>query len=66
MPALGALTFAVSRGRLADRPRVAKRRGWLLGRALALETHGSWLEATRYLNREHLHQHKKEVLRQAA
>jgi putative transposase len=35
-------------------------------RALAVETHENWLEATRYLNMEHLREHKKEVLRQAA
>lgn len=37
-----------------------------LVRALAVETHENWLEATRYLNMEHLREHKKEVLRQAA
>ena len=35
-------------------------------RALAVETHETWLEAMRYLNMEHLHEHKKEGLRQAA
>src|SRR5581483_5125255 len=35
-------------------------------RALAVETHENWLEATRYLNMEHLRERKKEVLRQAA
>ncbi|MGH6827271.1 IS256 family transposase [Methyloceanibacter sp.] len=35
-------------------------------RALAVETHENWLETTRYLNMEHLREHKKEVLRQAA
>lgn len=35
-------------------------------RALAVETHENWLEATRYLNMEHLREHKKDVLRQAA
>jgi len=35
-------------------------------RALAVETHENWLEATRYLNMEHLREHKKEELRQAA
>jgi len=35
-------------------------------RALAVETHENWLEATRYLNMEHLREHKKNVLRQAA
>jgi putative transposase len=37
-----------------------------LVRALAVETHENWLEATRYLNMEHLREYKKEVLRQAA
>jgi putative transposase len=37
-----------------------------LVRALAVETHESWLEAIRYLNMEHLREHKKEALRQAA
>jgi hypothetical protein len=37
-----------------------------LVRALAVETHENWLEATRYLNMEHLREHKKEVLRKAA
>jgi putative transposase len=37
-----------------------------LVRALAVETHENWLEATRYLNMEHLRERKKEVLRQAA
>lgn len=32
-------------------------------RALAVETHEDWLEATRYLNMEHLREHKKKVLR---
>lgn len=32
-------------------------------RALAVETHENWLEATRYLNMEHLAEHKKEALR---
>jgi putative transposase len=35
-------------------------------RALAVETHENWLEATRYLNMEHLRERKKELLRQAA
>jgi putative transposase len=35
-------------------------------RALAVETHENWLEAMRYLNMEHLKEHKKELLRQAA
>jgi hypothetical protein len=37
--------------------------GWC---ALAVETHEGWLEGMRYLNMEHLREHKKEVLRQAA
>jgi putative transposase len=37
-----------------------------LVRALAVETHENWLEATRYLNMEHLRESKKEGLRQAA
>jgi putative transposase len=37
-----------------------------LVRALAVETHENWLEAIRYLNMEHLHERKKEALRQAA
>ena len=32
-------------------------------RALAVETHETWLEATRYLNMAHLAEHKKELLR---
>ena len=32
-------------------------------RALAVETHENWLEATRYLNMAHLAEHKKEALR---
>lgn len=34
-----------------------------LVRALAAETHETWLEAMRYLNMEHLAEHKKEMLR---
>jgi putative transposase len=34
-----------------------------LVRALAAETHENWLEAMRYLNMEHLAEHKKEQLR---
>lgn len=34
-----------------------------LVRALAVETHESWLEATRYLTMEHLSEHKKEQMR---
>jgi putative transposase len=37
-----------------------------LVRALAVETHENWLEAIRYLNMEHLREHKKEALRMAA
>jgi putative transposase len=37
-----------------------------LVRALAAETHEDWLEATRYLNMEHLKEHKKESLRALA
>lgn len=33
------------------------------GRALAVETHENWLEATRYLNMGHLAEHKKEQMR---
>ena len=35
-------------------------------RALAVEMHENWIEATRYLNMEYLKEHKKELLRQAA
>ena len=35
-----------------------------LVRALAVETHENWLEATRYLNMDHLIEHKKEQMRQ--
>ncbi len=34
-----------------------------LMRALAVEPHEGWLEATRYLNMEHLKEHKKQALR---
>jgi putative transposase len=34
-----------------------------LVRALAVEAHEGWLEAIRYLNMEHLREHKKEALR---
>jgi putative transposase len=34
--------------------------------ALAVETHENWLEGTRYLNMQHLSEHKKQALRQAA
>jgi putative transposase len=37
-----------------------------LVRALAVETHENWLESPRYLNMQHLAEHKKEALRQAA
>jgi len=37
-----------------------------LVRALAVETHENWLEGTRYLNMQHLFEHKKEALQQAA
>jgi putative transposase len=35
-------------------------------RALAVEMHENWIEATRYLNMEYLKEHKKEMMRQAA
>jgi putative transposase len=34
-----------------------------LVRALAAETHETWLESMRYLNMDHLAEHKKEMLR---
>ena len=37
-----------------------------LVRALAVETHENWLEAIRYLNMEHLREHKKLAVRLAA
>jgi len=37
-----------------------------LVQALAVEMHENWLEATRYLNMDHLRQHKKEALRALA
>ncbi len=37
-----------------------------LVRALAVEIHDNWLEATRYLNMDHLREHKKESLRALA
>ena len=37
-----------------------------LVRALAVEVHENWIEATRYLNMEFLREHKKEILRKAA
>jgi len=39
---------------------------WRLVRALAVEMHENWLEATRYLNMDHLKEHKKEALRDLA
>jgi hypothetical protein len=35
-------------------------------RALAVEMHENWIEATRYLNMEYLKEHKKEKMRRAA
>ncbi|UEM24764.1 transposase (plasmid) [Skermanella mucosa] len=32
-------------------------------RALTAETHEEWLETTRYLNMDHLREHKKKVMR---
>jgi putative transposase len=37
-----------------------------LVRALAVEMHENWIEATRYLNMEYLKEHKKELTRRAA
>src|SRR4051794_8522374 len=37
-----------------------------LVRALAVEMHENWIEATRYLNMEYLKEHKKEQLRRTA
>lgn len=37
-----------------------------LVRALAVEAHENWLEAIRYLNMDHLQEHKKAALRRAA
>jgi len=37
-----------------------------LVRALAVETHENWLEGPRYLNMDHLREHKKLALREAA
>lgn len=37
-----------------------------LVRALAVETHENWIEATRYLNMELLREHKKQLLREVA
>jgi len=35
-------------------------------KALAVEIHEGWLEATRYLNMDHLKEHKKQTLRALA
>jgi putative transposase len=37
-----------------------------LVRALAVEMHENWIEATRYLNMEELKEHKKQQLREVA
>ena len=37
-----------------------------LVRALAVEMHENWIEATRYLNMEYLKEHKKELMRRVA
>jgi len=37
-----------------------------LVRALAVEIHENWIEATRYLNMERLEDHKREQLRRTA
>jgi transposase-like protein len=37
-----------------------------LVRALAVEMHENWIEATRYLNMEFLREHKKEQMRRVA
>jgi putative transposase len=37
-----------------------------LVRALAVEMHENWLEAIRYLNMDHLKEHKKQMMRRAA
>jgi putative transposase len=37
-----------------------------LVRALAVEMHENWIEATKYLDMEYLKEHKKELMRQAA
>lgn len=37
-----------------------------LVRALAVEMHENWIEATRYLNMEYLKEHKKEMMRKVA
>jgi putative transposase len=37
-----------------------------LVRALAVEMHENWLEAIRYLNMDHLREHRKQMMRQAA
>ena len=41
-------------------------RFWLQMRGVAVEMHENWLEATRYLNMNHLKEHKKEALRAMA
>ncbi len=35
-------------------------------KALAVEIHEGWLEATRYFNMDHLKEHKKQTLRALA
>jgi putative transposase len=35
-------------------------------RASAVEMHENWLKVMRYLNMDHLREHKKQMLRQAA
>ncbi|HEY4043773.1 MAG TPA: transposase [Rhodopila sp.] len=37
-----------------------------LVRALAVEIHENWLETIRYLNMDHLREHRKQMMRQAA
>ncbi|HUR82752.1 MAG TPA: IS256 family transposase, partial [Thermoanaerobaculia bacterium] len=37
-----------------------------LVRALAVETHENWIEATRYLNMDLLREHEKQLLREVA
>ena len=43
-----------------------RRPAWRLVRALAVEMHENWLEAIRYLNMDHLKEHKKQMMRRAA
>jgi putative transposase len=38
----------------------------MLGLGMTVETHENWLEAMRYLNMDHLKEHRQELLRQAA